>query len=129
MNIKNVFACIRNIFNGNSQRLREENKALKEQIDLYEKLESKIKEQVLDLQKKLEDEEKLKKQISDLKYFIKEVMPEILTDKFQDKKAAYYTFLKVATRKNFKNKTTLKKDKEEPKSQNVQEPIDISAVV
>lgn len=94
--IKKVITSIGYIFRG--RKMEEKISYLEDQVDL-------IKKANLSLKKELEEKKLLENQISDMKYFVKDILPEILTEKYSNKKAVYDMFLKVVARKHFKKST------------------------
>ncbi|URZ04102.1 hypothetical protein [Clostridium felsineum] len=116
--IENIKRHLGYIFKGNKMEEEIQNiqKCNQEFIDLYKKAEDKNKElenKIIELKKKSEEDkkeheaaqEKIINENVDLRYFINEVLPEILkNNNFMDKNTAYNTFLKVVKRNSFEEK-------------------------
>lgn len=101
--IKKITNCIGYIIKGG--KLETKLAESKAQLENMEKENFSLKD-------KLCQQELLENQLSDLRYFVDEVIPEIFTEKFVNKKAAYNTFLKVVKRTNLSTDST---NRPEPK--------------
>ncbi|URZ05966.1 hypothetical protein [Clostridium felsineum] len=116
--IENIKRHLGYIFKGNKMEEEMQNiqRCNQEFIDLYKKSEEKNKElenKIEEIKKRSEEEkkeheaaqEKIINENVDLRYFINEVLPEILkNNNFMDKNTAYSTFLKVVKRGSFEEK-------------------------